>query len=201
MVPEKAKEELAIFEQIVSGLAALDTAARIRLLQSVATFLEIDPSTLSITSRESEGVNESATLLTGKRTQHRFSESSQLSPKDFLLQKEPRTDVERVTCLAYYLTHHRDTPQFKTLDISRLNMEAAHQKFTNPAHAVKIATAKRLLAEGQKGQKQISAIGERFVEVLPNRESAKEVLQRIGRRKGRKTARQKKSPAAGLAKV
>ena len=51
--------------------------------------------------------------------------ASRESPKDFLFRKEPNTDVERVACLAYYLTHRRGTNHFKTIDISKLNTEAA----------------------------------------------------------------------------
>lgn len=54
-------------------------------------------------------------------------------PKEFMVQKRPRTDIERVACLGFYLTHYRDTPHFKTLDISKLNTEAAQPKFTNAA--------------------------------------------------------------------
>src|SRR5438105_4083846 len=43
------------------------------------------------------------------------------TPKAFLLEKRPRTDVERVACLAYYLTHYREMPEFKTNDITKLN--------------------------------------------------------------------------------
>ena len=35
-----------------------------------------------------------------------------MSPKDFLMEKAPNTDVERIACLAYYLTHYRSTPHF-----------------------------------------------------------------------------------------
>ena len=58
-----------------------------------------------------------------------------MSPKEFLLEKQPRTDVERIACLAFYLTHYRDTPHFKTLELSKLNTEAAQQKFANAANA------------------------------------------------------------------
>ena len=33
-----------------------------------------------------------------------FSEGHEPSPKQFLLEKAPQTDVERIACLAYYLT-------------------------------------------------------------------------------------------------
>jgi len=51
------------------------------------------------------------------------------------MEKQPRTDVERVACLAYYLTHYRNTPYFKTLDLGKLNTEAAQPKFSNAAYA------------------------------------------------------------------
>jgi len=53
-----------------------------------------------------------------------FSEDLPVPPKRFFLEKQPRTDVERVACLAYYLTHYRDTPHFKTIDLSKLNTES-----------------------------------------------------------------------------
>ncbi len=98
--------------------------------------------------------------------------------------KAPRTDVERVACLAYYLAHYRGTPHVKTKDITALNTESAHRPFSNTAFAVDNATKTGYLVPSVKGSKQISAYGERFVEALPDREAAKEVmnLARAGRR-------------------
>src|SRR5207248_8085715 len=92
-----------------------------------------------------------------------FSDRSELSPKQFLFQKQPRTDVERVACLAYYLTHYRATSHFKTIDISQLNTEAAQVKFSNTAYAVVNAMNAGFLASAGKGFKQLSAMGERYV--------------------------------------
>ena len=63
-----------------------------------------------------------------------------ITPKEFILQKQPHTGVERVACLAYYLTHYRDISHFKTLDISKLNTEAAQPKFANAALSVNDAS-------------------------------------------------------------
>ena len=106
----------------------------------------------------------------------RFSKDRPISPKEFLLKKQPRTDVERVACLAYYLTHYRDQPFFKTLDISKLNTEAAQIKFSNPAKAVDNAAMLGYLAQATKGSKQISAPGELFVDALPDREAAQTAM-------------------------
>jgi len=105
------------------------------------------------------------------------------------MQKQPRTDIERVACLAYYLTHYRDSHFFKTLDISKLNTEAAQVKFTNAAYAVANAEKSGLLVPAQRGHKQLSAVGEQFVLALPDREAAKAALVNLRRRrKLRKTA-------------
>jgi len=46
------------------------------------------------------------------------------TPKQFLKAKLPMTDVQRVACLAFYLTHARNQPQFDTEAITKLNTEA-----------------------------------------------------------------------------
>jgi hypothetical protein len=108
-----------------------------------------------------------------------------MSPKEFLLEKQPRTDVERVACLAYYLTHYREMPHFKTLDLSKLNTEAAQPKFSNAANSTNNAVKRGYLVPATKGQRQLSAAGERFVQALPDRDAAKAAMT---------SARPKRSP-------
>lgn len=116
-----------------------------------------------------------------------FSEDRSITPKQFMFQKQPRTDVEKVACLAYYLTHYRDTPHFKTLDLSKLNTEAAQAKFSNPAVAVDNATKQAYLVPATKGNKQLSAVGEQFVLALPDRDRARGVMsQARPRRRGKR---------------
>jgi hypothetical protein len=116
-----------------------------------------------------------------------FSEDRTQSAKEFLRDKRPSTDVDRVACLAYYLTHYRDTPHFKTLDISTLNTEAAQPKLTNASMAVDNATKAGLLVQALKGAKQLSAAGETYVQHLPDREAARENLKAVAvRRKSRR---------------
>ena len=103
------------------------------------------------------------------------------------MQKQPLTDVERVASLAYYLTHYRDTPHFKTLDISTLNTEAAQPKFSNAAVAMDNATKMGYLVPATKGSKQLGAAGELFVQKLPDRDAAKAAMANLRpRRKARK---------------
>jgi hypothetical protein len=71
------------------------------------------------------------------------------------------------------------------MDISNLNTEAAQRKFSNAAKAVDNAYKYGYLVTATKGNKQLSAEGEKYVQLLPNREAAKEVMQKQ-RRKLRK---------------
>jgi hypothetical protein len=111
-----------------------------------------------------------------------------------LLEKRPQTDVERIACLAYYLTHYRDQPQFKTLDLSKLNTEAAQIKFSNAAKAVDNAAGSHFLMQAGQGKKQISAIGELYVQALPDRSAARAAANEVRKRKPRAKSR---SPKAG----
>ncbi len=115
-----------------------------------------------------------------------------------MFQKQPNTQIERVACLAYYLTHHRGTPHFKTTDISKLNTEAAQSKLSNVSHAVNDATRAGLLATAAKGTKQLSALGEKYVEALPDRAAAKAVGPTMrGRRPRKKSNRNGAGEATG----
>lgn len=119
-----------------------------------------------------------------------FSVETGVSPKEFIIDKKPRTDVERVACLAFYLAHYRETQQFKTTDITQLNAEAAQPRFGNPAQTIKNAMRGGLIVQATKGMRQLSALGERFVMALPDREAAGALLQDL-RRKPRKKRNRK----------
>lgn len=118
-----------------------------------------------------------------------FSVETSISPKDFILDKKPRSDVERVACLAFYLAHYREVQQFKTSDITQLNAEAAQPRFGNAAQTVKNTMRGGLIVQASKGMRQLSAMGERFVMALPDREAAGAATQDL-RRKPRKKRRQ-----------
>lgn len=117
-----------------------------------------------------------------------------ISLKAFLSQKKPKTDVERVACLAYYYTHHKGTPHYKTPDITSLNKEAAWPAFANTADAVAHATKQnKFLAAAGKGAKQITPRGEAFVEALPDREKAKQALAEYSLGSKHKKRKEKKA--------
>jgi hypothetical protein len=108
-------------------------------------------------------------------------------------QKRPDTDIDRIACLAYYLTHYRDTPAFKTVDLSKLNTEAAQRKFANAAYAANNALKAGLLVPATKGARQLSAMGEEYVHVLPDRDAARATLTSSrGRARKRSTSMKRK---------
>lgn len=179
--------ELESFTTIVRLLQALSAEARQRVLEAVGTLMGIGSST-----RESpRGVFPSAVSVGPAETPRPadFGGDRTPSPKDFLFDKKPRTDVERVACLAYYLTHYRATPHFKTLELSKLNMKAAQLKFSNAAYAVDNATKAGFLVPASNGAKQLSAVGELYVQALPDRSAAHNVVANARPRKRNRRAK------------
>lgn len=174
---------------ILSVLKDLDAETQRRTIQAVITFLDI---TLSTNLRKS--TQSDFQISEFSRPEVSFSENRSISPKDFIRDKAPKTDIERIACLAYYLTHYRDIPHFKTVDLSSLNTEAAQPKLSNAAYAVDNATKAGLLVQAIKGAKQLSATGEYFVQALPDRDAAKATLSNMRpKRRAKKNSPKKNS--------
>ena len=166
-------DDFEALSTIVGVLKQLEPDTQRRVLQSVQTFLGL-PLQHPVASHDGEPVPASRTV-----DNRGFSLDRTLSPKEFLRDKHPLTDIERVACLAYYLAYYRDMPHFKTIDISTLNTEAAQPKFPNPSVAVDNARAKGYLVPATKGSKQISAAGEKLVELLPDRGAARQAIRTL----------------------
>lgn len=110
-----------------------------------------------------------------------------VTAKEFLKLKSPATDLERFVCLAYYLTHAKDTAQFTTRDITKLNGEALGPDFSNAAAtAMNGVKQSKFLSRAGGGKKRITTLGEAVVEALPDRQKAKEVAAGAPRRSKRK---------------
>jgi hypothetical protein len=176
--------EFNALQAVIAALQPLPTEARQRIVDSTVTFLKLTPARSP--SAPERGVTHS---ISNREVAPAFSTDRTMSPKEFLNEKQPRTDVERMACLAYYLTHYRDTPHFKTLDLSKLNTDAAQPKFANAANTTNNAVKQGYLVPSNKGLRQISAAGERFVLALPDRESAKTVMTSLRPRRRSSRAR------------
>ena len=172
----------AVVDKVIQDLLPLDQHSRLRVYRTVGTFFGFEDSYPKIAR------NVDSRVPANVPREPQFSSSDE-TPKEFLLQKRPNTNVERVACLAYYLTHYRDTPQFKTIDINKLNTEAAQIKLSNPSQAIRDADrAGYLVDAAKKGMKQLSAPGEKYVETLPDRDAAKKVRPQTSKRSRRKTS-------------
>ena len=164
--------EFEALQTVIGALQPLSIEAQHRILASVATFLQA-PAQEPIALRADR---EPSTVGPTRTAPPAFSENAIMSPKEFLIEKQPRTDVERIACLAYYLTHYEDTPSFKTLDLSKLNTRAAQPKFTNAAQVAKNAVTSGYLVPSSKGHRQLGAAGEQFVRALPDRDAARTAM-------------------------
>lgn len=177
--------EAAVLQRIISELSPLSQDARQRLVNTACTFFGL--SGLAATAEVTVQRSPARLTASDRSASFQFSEVEAPSVKQFIHEKGPVTDVERVGCLAYYLSHYRATPHFKTKDITALNTESAHRPFSNTAVAVENATKAGYLVPSIKGSKQISAAGERFVEALPDREAAKEMMERVRVNRGNRS--------------
>ena len=185
-------DELNILQRIISELKPLQQDVQKRIIETVITFLEIklyERDSGAGTKERIVGVGHSKAIGL-----YKFSENRVMPPKEFLLEKQPESDVERVACLAYYLTHYRDTPYFKTIDISKLNTEAAQRKFSNAAYAVENAAKYGYLTSATKGRKQLSASGEVFVQALPDRSAARVIMKKSRPRRKSKDTKSNRPP-------
>jgi len=184
---EKQSDDGQVLAEIVGMLNGLSPEGIARVLRAVASFYNLE--TFGTTKESAPPrVNSNAA---GGRSRIAFSADLNLSPKEFMTQKQPRTDVERIACLAYYLANYRDTPHFKTLDLSKLNTEAAQPKFANATWASNNALKRGYLANATKGTRQLSAGGEQFVNALPDRDAARKAMERLRpRRRNRKSAKE-----------
>jgi hypothetical protein len=115
------------------------------------------------------------------------------TPKAFMAAKQATSDMDRVTCLAYYLTHTRNTPTFKTDELTALNREAAGSKFSNISATARNAVASGYLSAAGAGKKQIAVRGEAVVEALPDREKVAAALEAHPARKPRKKRKARKA--------
>ncbi len=184
--------DLDLLTRVMSDFKQLLPDERQTLLQLVATNFKIGiPNTKRLATVHETASDESGEIISSPG---RFSEDRSISPKDFIMEKQPRTDVEKVACLAYYLTHYKNTPHFRTLDISKMNTDAAQPKFSNAAMAVDNATKSGYLVPATKGNKQLSARGEQFVQALPDRDAAKEVMSNTRIRRRTRKQLPKKTP-------
>ena len=187
----KADKEVGAMQKSLGALAGLEPDEQRRVLAWLANKLSLGDATSLFAGT---GVKPAVAASMVVR-----DPGGNPTPKAFFVERRPVTDVERVTCLAYYLTHFKNTPQFKTKELSELNKEAAQPKFSNTAVAVRNATNQnQFLSQAGGGKKQITARGEAMVEALPDQEKVKAALDAIPLRGYRKSKKSGRKPGKSL---
>lgn len=122
------------------------------------------------------------------------------SAADFIKKKRPASDIERIACLAKYLTES-GTPQFKTLDLTKLNTSAKQAPIPNASMAMANAAQAHLVAAAGGGKKHLTSHGEDVVNALPGRAEVTKIREEYdsrakrgrGRGRRRKTTTKKKA--------
>ena len=117
--------------------------------------------------------------------------------RSFMTQKKPGDQQERVACLAFYLTVHKDTPAFKTRNITQMNSDAGQANLSNVAQFMKNAVKAQYLSSAGKGMRQLTPRGEALVNALPDRAAVKQALadHPLSGRKKKGTGKKKSAKA------
>ena len=181
---------------IVKMLEPLSHDEQKHILQTVVTWLHLVDFAPQHSVAATKPISEPSAKSSNSE-EYPFSGRHETSPKEFLLEKDPKTDAERMTCLGYYLTHFREQPYFKTEDLSKLNTDAAQRKFSNAAVAVNNAFRDGFFVQAPKqGLKQLSAVGEQYVQALPDREAARLVRKRMRGHRSRANSKKERPGSA-----
>lgn len=179
-------QELDALGTVLKALGPLDDDARAFVFRTAAERLHIASSGAEKRHATPPGIENGAGAGSGSAA------LNGVDPKQFLRQKKPQTELQRMACLAFYLTHARGTAHFKTGDLTSLNTEAAGGRFSNPSVTIRNGTnqSKLFAPAGKAGLKQITALCEDYVNALPDQEAAK-AAQSTNRPSRRKPVKKK----------
>jgi hypothetical protein len=118
-----------------------------------------------------------------------------LNPKQFIAQKKPKTQYERVACLGYFLHAARQVVEFGADEIKAINKEAAQQPILNLPTIIGDTTSKYgYLSAAGGGNKQMTVLGDAVVQALPDRDAVKAALaeHRTGKKRKKRATKKKK---------
>jgi hypothetical protein len=191
VTPDPASE-LKAMQDALKALSPLEAGAR----QRAVTWLA---GALGVATTEGSGIDDGGLNAGGQGGAEGptlpSNQPGELgTPRQFLAAKRPTTDVERVTCLAYYMTNVTKKPHFKTRELIELNTEAAGIKISNPSQATANAKDRNgYLAEAGGGNRQITPLGEAVVAAMPDRDAVAKAIADGPKKVRRKPGPKKKS--------
>lgn len=191
--------ELKAMEGAYAALEPLDAEARRRAIRWLLDTLHVSEALTPLhpDSLEPESVTHArAPKHRPGGTHEHASDSEPPSPKAFIGLKRPESVVERIACLAFYLTHYRNAQSFGGPAIAALNTEAAAPKL-NPHRDLDNADRRNgfIVSAGDR-KKQITSRGEALVNALPDRGAVKQVLQEFPHKQRRPSGAAKRRTQA-----
>lgn len=175
------RPDVAALGIVLDALDQLDEQQRVWVLQTAASRLSLKIDMSALDARSPRGDSDATVKPADAADQGRGG----VSAKGFIRSKNPQSDVQRITCLAYYLTKFRNTRHFKTKELSELNAEADCPKLSNPTVAVNNARKEKYLTPAGNGNKQLTNQGEDLVEALPDQEKVRALKSKSRMRKKR----------------
>lgn len=181
MKTQSLQPDVAALGTVVDALQQLDDQQRLWVLQTAASRFSLRTPTSA--SGGGTPAVENSTSSPSANTQ--VQSDRDISPKTFLREKNPQSDVQRISCLAYYLTDFRETARFRTKELTELNAEASYPNFSNPTVAVNNARKAKYLTPAGGGYKKLTNVGEDLVNALPDQEKVRSLTTRANRRKNR----------------
>ncbi len=178
------RDDVTALGTVLDALSQLEAPAQQWVLRTAATRLQV-PVTL-VPGQPVPPITPTPDVLLAAGT------VGGLGPKDFLRLKAPKSDVDRVACLAFYLTFGRQTASYAARDVTAINTEAAGPKINMSRAVDNAANQSGYLTSAGKGKKQLTTLGEDVVNALPDYQKVKEIIA-TGRRKARKKKGKKKA--------
>lgn len=118
-----------------------------------------------------------------------------VSMADFVKNKNPKNEYQRVAVIAYYREYKQNKKEFKNAEMSQANTAEARQpKISNITDVVTKARDRyKFLTKGTgKATHQLSTHGADIANALPDQESVKKLIANAKSRKPRKKKKEKK---------
>ncbi len=169
---------------IIGAIEKVPEERRLAVLQYVAT--KVGGGTLAEASAPHP--SEGAPVITTAPGAGRLQPNERIDR--FLQRKAPQDIYQNVACLAYFLTHDGNQPEFSTADLTTASQDARYRRIGNMAQAVKDTERRKhfLMAGRARGAKQLSTLGEQVVEALPDQQKVEQIIEswKPRRKRGRK---------------
>ena len=188
---EKIEQELAAIKTIVEALQPLDGESRQRALAYATQSLGINAPAPPIEQapQRPSGANASGQSVAP-------SPSTVTDIRSLKDQKQPSTDVEMATLVAYYLKHEAPEAERKeeigTEDIDKYFMQAAYPLPKNKAYTLPNAKKAGYLENASRGKYKLNSVGHNLVaHNLPR--SGNEAVSKPRKKIAKKKASKKKT--------